>query len=179
MTTIHRRRSRPLAIALLAVGITTGSASADPSFPSVSGDNLDGKSYQLPADLEGDVNLLLVAFQRDQQAEIDTWIAAGEELESRVPGFRFYELPVIGQGYRFMRGVIEGGMRSGISDPSARARTITLFVDKASLTESVGIDSERTIHALLVDREGRVLWHGEGGYDETAGAALGRALAGR
>ena len=150
---------------LAILGSVAAGAAAEPAFPPVTGDNLEGKTFELPADLEGEVNLLLIAFQRDQQGDVDTWTAVGEQLESRVPGFRFYELPVIGKGYHFMRGVIEGGMRSGIADPATRARTIILFTDKPALKEAAGIESEGTIHALLVDREGTVLWHGQGRYD--------------
>ncbi len=178
--TIHRRDLVGSAVlALLVICAGAAPALADPRFPEVSGDNLEGETLSLPGDLAGEVNLLLIAFKRDQQDDIDTWQQVGEELESRVPGFRFYELPVMSQGIRVMRGVIEGGMRSGIEDPADRARTIPLFTDKPALREASGIETEESIQLLLVDREGRVLWHGEGPYAEATGAALAAAIAAR
>jgi len=46
-------------------------------FPPVTSENLSGKTFHLPADLEGDRNLLLIAFQREQQKNIDTWLRGG------------------------------------------------------------------------------------------------------
>ena len=41
--------------------------------PTMSGFNLERRKYTLPEDLEGEMNLLLVPFQRWQQLLVDTW----------------------------------------------------------------------------------------------------------
>ena len=43
-------------------------------FPTVSGKNLTGQTFTFPADLKKDYNLIAVAFLREQQADVDTWI---------------------------------------------------------------------------------------------------------
>ena len=45
-------------------------------FPVVQGKNLEGRSFHLPHDFEGDMNIVVVAFQRHQQAAVDTWMPA-------------------------------------------------------------------------------------------------------
>ena len=42
------------------------------AFPFVRGENLEGRTFTLPADLEGTYNLLFVAFRREQQFDINT-----------------------------------------------------------------------------------------------------------
>ena len=43
-------------------------------FPHVKATSLTSKSYHLPRDLEGELNLVMVAFKQWQQDWVDTWI---------------------------------------------------------------------------------------------------------
>ncbi|MDR3747630.1 MAG: hypothetical protein P4M04_05705 [Acidobacteriota bacterium] len=58
------------------------------------------------------------------------------------------------------RWFIDSGMRRGIPDPNARARTITLYIDKKPFEQALQLPTEKTVYALLVDRSGKVLWLG-------------------
>lgn len=131
-------------------------------FPTLRGENLEGRAFTLPRDLEGEAILLLVAFKREQQAEINTWFSAADTLEKRCDGFRYYEIPTISRGYRWMRFIIDGGMRSGIEDLEQRRRTITVYTDTEAFRDSLGIEGPDAIHALLLDSSGHVRWRAEG-----------------
>jgi hypothetical protein len=50
-----------------------------------------------------------------------------------------------------MQPYIEGGMRSGIPDPGARARTTSLYADKRTFRKALGLGPEDRIHAVLAD----------------------------
>jgi len=91
-------------------------------------------------------------------------------------GLQYYELPTIDKLNPLVRWFIDSGMRRGIPDKDARARTITLYIDKKSFKESLRIPTEKTVYALLVDRSGTVLWRAEGTYDKTKGESLRQAL---
>lgn len=131
-------------------------------FPRVEGSNLEGRAFVLPADFEGDLNLVLVAFQREQQADVDTWLGPAKELENSYEGLRYYELPTIYRANRALQWFINSGMKRGIEDPVARARTITLYLDKPEFRESLKLPDEGTIYALLVDSGGEVIWRADG-----------------
>lgn len=154
-------------------------AQTSPIFPEITGDNLEGETFTFPQDFAGDLNLVLIAFSQGQQAQVDTWLAYAETLELESDALSIYEIPVLGSSYRLLRSVIDGGMRSGISDPVARARTITFYGNKPALIEALTLESEKTIHALLVKRDGEVVWQaqGEASDDSIAGleAYLNRA----
>ena len=145
-------------------------------FPAVTGRSLTGRTYHLPADFEGDRNLVLVAFKRHQQEDVDTWAPHLRPLAARDSTLRVYELPTIGHGYAWMRGFIDGGMRRGIPDSSVRAATITLYINKTPFRDTLGIAGEDRIHVLLVDRTGRILWRAEGRYAPDAMADLEHRL---
>ncbi len=141
-------------------------------FPSVKASNLEKRDFNLPGDFEGDRNLLLVAFEREQQKDVDTWLREMKRFEELDPGFHYYELPTIQRPNAFTRWFIDTGMRRGIPDRKARERTITLYLDRKPFCDALLITDQKKIYAFLVDREGKVLWRCEGQFDETKGAGL-------
>jgi hypothetical protein len=173
--------------ALLALNITIGSTPAAERarvemadtlgrFPSVEGSNLEGEHFQLPSGFEASLNVVLVAFKREQQSDIDEWMPFLNTLRKGQPTLRVYELPTLGRRYRLMRSFIDGGMRRGIPDAAVRSATITLYIDKAPFRESLRLPDEDRIYVLLVDREGRVFWRASGRFDELAAAELARRV---
>jgi hypothetical protein len=145
-------------------------------FPQVRGQNLNRQIYTLPRDLEGDVNLVILAFWQRQQRSVDTWMPFAEKFSAEHPGFRVYELPVLDRMMIPFRFVIDGGMRSGIPDSGVRGRTITLYLNKANFLRSLQIRDQDTIHGLLVTQQGQILWRSDGDYSEEKGEGLKAAI---
>ena len=127
-------------------------------FPTVAGKNLERNRFHLPRDLEGTLNVLLIAFQRWHQSLVDTWIPLLQQMEKKYPGFRYYELPTLQELNPLSRVFINEGMRAGIPDPTARERTITLYIDKLGFRQALDLPHEEDIYVLLVDRQGQILW---------------------
>ena len=146
-------------------------------FPAVRGSSLSGREYSLPADFEGEVNLVLVAFQRWQQELVDTWLPTARRLAETYPTLRYYELPTISRLNFLARAFIDSGMRAGIPDPTARATTITLYLDKLSFRQALELPEEETIYVMLVDRQGQVLWRADGAFAPETGQELEQAIA--
>ena len=171
----------PLLAALMTVS-KEGAGAALPEnspaghFPSVKASNLEKRNFNLPADFEGERNLVLVAFEREQQKDVDTWLREMKRFEELDPGFRYYELPTIQRPNALTRWFIDSGMRHGIADRKARERTITLYLEKEPFLDALLITDQKKIYAFLVDREGNVLWSSEGVFDESKGASLRSAL---
>jgi hypothetical protein len=145
-------------------------------FPTVTGSNLQRKKLRLPQDFQGELNLVLIAFQQWQQTQVDTWIPFANQLEETQPGVRYYELPTIQRLNALARTFINEGMRAGIPDPLARERTITLYLDKDALREALQLPNEDDIYVLLLDRQARVLWRAEGAFTPEKGASLAAAV---
>lgn len=148
-------------------------------FPRAVGSNLEGREFVLPFDLEGKLNVVVIAFKREQQADVDSWMPFLGKTEATHPGLRVYELPTLARGYRLMQSFIDGGMRRGIPDVAVRAATITLYLDKAPFKRALRISDEGRIHLLLIDREGRVYWRAAGAFDPARAAELAERVAAR
>ena len=147
------------------------------TFPVVETRNLEGRKFRLPNDFEGDLNLVILAFQRWHQDIIDVWVPHLDALAERHKGLRIYELPTLANRYRLMQRFIDGGMAAGIASQAARERTLTIYTDKSRFLAPLGVTDESTIHLLLVDRQGRILWRGSGEYSPTALASLEATVA--
>jgi hypothetical protein len=145
-------------------------------FPNVHGSNLMRHKINLPQDFEGELNIVLIAFQQWQQKLVNTWIPAAEHLEAEFMGLQYYELPTIHSMSYISKVFINEGMRAGIPGPKSRQRTITLYLDKERFREALEIASEDTITIFLVDKGGEVLWRSEGAYEPDKGKAFRQAI---
>jgi hypothetical protein len=141
-------------------------------FPAVIGSNLQRRKLDLPQDFEGELNLVLIAFQQWQQTQVDTWIPFARQLEGTHSGLRYYELPTIQRLNVLARTFINEGMRAGLPDPIVRERTITLYLDKNAFRQALQLPHEDDIYVLLLDRQGQVLWRAEGVFTPEKGDSL-------
>lgn len=153
------------------------STEASLRFLSLEARNLNGKRLYLPAGFGGARNVVLIAFRRWHQSLVDSWFPYLDRLMSMHQGLRAYELPLISNLYALARPFIDGGMAAAIPDPKVRERTLTVYTDVGRVTTALGIRNQSTITALLVDREGRIFWRGEGPYAPEHATDLERALA--
>ncbi|HUB42184.1 MAG TPA: hypothetical protein VMA72_25315 [Streptosporangiaceae bacterium] len=146
-------------------------------FPQLRARDLDGREVLLPAELPAEWNVVIVAFRRQQQSLVDSWVPWLQQHAATASGLGFAELPAIGIAWQPARPVIDGGMAAAISDERARRRTLTVYTDLRRLTAPLGITDRNTIWLFLTDRAGRVRWHGCGGRDAASAAGLAAALA--
>ncbi len=145
-------------------------------FPNLAARNLQGVDVTLPAAFTGDRNIVLIAFHRNHQDLVDSWVPWLEKRAATDSGLRFYELPTIGRIWAPVRNFIDGGMAASIREPVILQRTLTIYGDVNRLTRPLGIDDRSTITLLLVDRTGTVNWQDLGGYHPDTARDLGNAL---
>jgi hypothetical protein len=135
-------------------------------FPYIDGKALTGEKFRAPEDFSKPYNLLLVAFLRKQQEDVDTWIPRLEKVEDANEDFAFYEFPILEKMNVMSRWFIYQGMRGGITSTRARSRTVSFHLDKQEFKRSLGIDSENVIRLFLVDSTGVVIWQDSGRWSE-------------
>lgn len=133
-------------------------------FPEVSGQNLEFENFNLPYNLEGALNLLIIPFHRWHQSLVDEWSFHLNSLEKQYSNFKYYEIPTLSKGYKVMRFMIDGGMRAGIPDKVVRERTITLYINKTLFKKKLKILSEDTIYLFLINKKGEIIWRTEGRF---------------
>ncbi len=148
------------------------------SFPRLAARDLDGREVALPAGLPGEWSVVIIAFRREQQELVDSWVPWLEQRAAADPRLGFAELPALGLQWQPARPVIDGGMAAAIRDQKTRRRTLTVYTDIRRVTVPLWISDRSTIWLFLVNRAGQVRWRGSGGRDAATAAALTAALAG-
>ncbi len=145
------------------------------TFPRLVGETLSRQPMRLPEDLEGEINLVFVAFQRRHQDDVDHWLRQLGDIETEFDGLASYEVPLLMRFPRFYRQWIDDGMRAGIPDPKTRSRTITVYTNRRHFLDTVGLPDESDILVTLLDQEGRMVWtHVGSPTEEALGDLTGR-----
>jgi hypothetical protein len=146
-------------------------------FPRLAARDLEGRSLELPDDFSGASNLVIVAFRREQQSMVDSWVAWFERIEAEHPTLRCYEIPVIATRWSPARPAIDGGMARAVRARDARRRTLTVYTDVRRVTDALAIDDTDTVTVLLIDSDGGLRWRTTGPVTEHSGSELLESLA--
>ncbi len=140
-------------------------------FPRLRVRDLTGRVLTTPDSFEGRNNLVFVAFRRQQQEIIDSWIP-WLESNATLHDLLFYEIPVLARRWVLLRPMIDGGMAAAIRDLQARRRTLTVYGNVNEMTRSLGITDRSTVSIFLVDRGGEILGRAAGPFDQMTAAHL-------
>lgn len=166
-----------LGCSVAAVALASEAPDMEPSprLPTVTGKDLNGKPWKAPADFPADRTLVILGYEQEQQAAIDTW-TAGMALTRPENTLPWVEMPVIDEPGMVMRWIIDTGMQRGIPGKDARSHVWTAYTDRKAFLKSCGIDSVNDIHVLVVNRDGAILTMESGRYTEDGAARLLKVL---
>jgi len=133
-------------------------------FPKIKGRALSGKKMILPNDVEGEAILVGVAFKREAQEMLDSW---ANYFDILCEGKRdIYELPIIESSlWKIFSGLIDRGMKSGIPQ-EMHDNVITHYGNASDLKKKLEIVDEDLGYVFLLDKEGKILFKGEGYPDK-------------
>ncbi len=132
-------------------------------FPKIKVKTLSGKDLVLPDDTKGKVVLIGVAFVREAQGMLDSWMDHFQHLCSEN---EVYELPIIESSFwKIFSGFIDGGMRSGI--PQEKHDFVgTHYGDASEFVDALDIKERDHGYVFLVDEEGYIRFRGKGYIDD-------------
>jgi hypothetical protein len=130
-------------------------------FPQLVGIDLEGERRELPKSFDNKINIVAVAFKREQQENVNGWIKVADEIIAKRSDVNFYELPLIYELNPVSRSFINNGMRRGVLGEKARKRTITVYTNREQFFEEMQMKEEK-IYLLVIDQEGEILHRIEG-----------------
>ena len=159
------------------IGLAFVSQAQELTFPQIKAEDLNGKAVELPKDLPGNPTVILVAFVRKQQEEIDQWVEA-LDLNKEASLTEWIELPYVGSRALPFKIVIDKGMRSGITSTEDRARTITVYEDHKILVDALKLKGLDRIYVIVAEPGGKIRVVVEGPPDKEKKQSVLRALAG-
>lgn len=126
--------------------------------PKVMLSDLEGRDYTFPEDFASDYVAITFGFAHEQKEQTEAWTQALLEMTKTEPKLSVFKVPVIDNSSMALRAVIRNGMRSKISEPSERQRTLTLFTEKDKFANLLGLERTTSAALVLFDSKGRVRW---------------------
>jgi hypothetical protein len=143
--------------------------------PAVTAKRLDQQRIVLPQGLSADRTLALVAFNRNQRAEIDSWILGlGLDRDSNIPWIR---MPVLNDpGNDDARTAIENRLLARHTGEDARSRLVPVFTNREAFIRAAEISGTEHASILVLNREGKILARVEGLFDQDKARALRETL---
>ena len=168
---------RTVLLLLLALLALPGAALAQGVMPETEAKDLEGTERVLPRDLWGEVNLLIIAFEREQGEAIDSWRAVAKKQRETHPKLDYYGIPVLPSALFLLGRPIRSGMRDQYTAEIERVRILLMFTNPGELRESLQVGEGTAVRAVLVDKAGKVLWWTSGKATDASGAAFSAAVA--
>ncbi len=139
-----------LGCSVAAVALASEAPDMEPSprLPTVNGKDLNGRPWKAPADFPADRTLVILGYEQEQQAAIDTW-TAGMALTQPENTLPWVEMPVIDEPGMVMRWIIDTGMlgrfswgphRQHTRLPAGVAAIVRLELDSESRLSPVSVE---------------------------------------
>lgn len=123
----------------------------------------------LPDDLPADPCVVVLAFRRRQQRDVDAWVAG---LGPDVP---VVEVPLLGRKWRRAARWIEGGMATGTPQP-ARSRVWCAYANVSAVLAAIGQRGTGEVAVVVAARDGTVRLVARGAPGPAAAGAIRAAL---
>lgn len=154
---------------LLAVSSALAQGVAD--MPRIEGENLAGRHVVLPDAARGKVAVLDFGFSRASKVPTSDW---GKKLSADLasqPDFALYQLPVLEDVPRIIRGMVISGIRKGVPE-NLRDHFVPIVTGEAAIKKLVMYQEPDDAYLVVLNRAGKIVWQQHGPLNDAAYARL-------
>jgi ATP synthase subunit 10 len=160
-----RRRCRLLSLIMrltCAILLFTGGARMGmaQSLPATQGESLSGHSVVLAQAVRGHASLVIGSFSKEAGSSCEEWSKQvhGDAAMSSVTVYQMAELE---QAPGFIRGMVKSALRKQV--PAAWQDDFVVLTQDGKLwRDYFGVTTDKDPWIVLLDADGKVLWHGHG-----------------
>lgn len=155
-----------LCAALALMLLVRAVAQSPQPMPRIAGESLAGHRVELPDAARANIAVLIFGFSKASKVPTSAWAEQlGSDL-SRQTGFALYQLPVLEDVPRILRGVVISGMKKGVP-ATARDRFVPILEDEAELKRLVSYKEPDDAYLVLLDRSGQIVAQRQGSFSAT------------
>jgi hypothetical protein len=159
------------AVTLTMRGAASGQVSLERAeIPVTKGQTFVGKDILLPADVRGRVTILVMGFSKGSKLQTGEW---GQHVAvfAEANNMAHYQMPVLESVPRMMRGMVTRSIRNGTA-PEMREHFLPIFEKEDEWKKLVKFSGPEDAYVVVLDREGRVAWLGNGKWTEQVFGAM-------
>jgi hypothetical protein len=163
-----------LLLCCLALTANCRAQSASP-LPGIEGDSLAGTKVVLPEACTGKVAVLIFGFTKASKSQTSAWASTLSKDPAGQPHFELYQLPVLENVPRLVRGVVISSMRKGVAE-GARDHFIPILQGEAELKKLVHYAEPDDSYLIVLDRAGQITLQRHGAMSEAGISELHAAI---
>ena len=123
--------------------------------------NLSGQEVEWPKGLPGKKTVILLAYKRGQQSAVEDWVAQ----MGFTPSDDFIQVLLMGRGARFVKGMIDGGLKKAFATQDWQERTYTIYQKASVLNKPFGISGTKQMQVIVLQEDGKILGKVSGAAD--------------
>ena len=157
--------------AVLAVCLSMPLDAAAQQLPRLQEENLAGQQVVLPDAASGKVAVLIFGFSRASQTPTEAWAKRIGSDFGKSSGFELYQLPLLEEVPRIIRGMIASGMKKGVPE-NQRANFVPVMHSEAELKKLVGYKEADDAYLVVLDCYGKVAFQTHGATPDANYAQL-------
>lgn len=156
-------------IGLLACAVLTATAWAQATQPMlhIEGESLAGRKIVLPEDAAGKVAVLVFGFTKASKEPTGAWADKILGEFGGRPSFNLYQLPVLEDVPRFIRGMVISGMKKGVKQ-NRRDHFVPILQSEAALKKLVSYNSPDDAYLVVLNPAGQIVRQLHGPFSDSA-----------
>lgn len=143
--------------------------------PHIEGDSLAGRKVVFPDATKGHVAVLIFGFSRKSKESTAAW---GDKLASEFgtqADPEVYQLPVLEDVPRFIRGMVISGIKKGIKEDE-RGHFVPIVQGESELKKLVGYKEPDDAYLIVLNREGQIVRQTHGPFSNAAYSEIRGAI---
>lgn len=137
------------------------------AMPRIEGESFSGRKIVLPDDAKGKVAALVFGFSKASKGPTSAW---GEKIFSEFgnqAGFALYQLPVLEDVPRFVRGMVISGMKKGIKE-NLHDHFVPILQGESELKTLVSYKEPDDAYLLVLEPTGKIVQQMHGPFSDAA-----------
>jgi hypothetical protein len=151
----------------LIVGIGLAFAQTSQPMPPIGGESFAGQKVELPDAAHGKVAVLVFGFTKASKVPTSAWTQKiNADFGSR-NDFELYELPVLEDVPRFIRGMVISSIKKGVPE-NRRSHFVPIVQNEAELKTLVNYKEPDDAYLVALDTNGQIVAQTHGPFTDAA-----------
>jgi len=139
--------------------------------PRVEGESFAGRKVVLPDDAKGKVAVLVFGFTKASKGPTGAWAEKILSEFGTQAGFELYQLPVLEDVPRFVRGMVISSIKKGIKE-NLRDHFVPILQGESELKKLVSYKEPDDAYVVVLDPSGQIVRQVHGPLSDAAYAQL-------
>ena len=133
----------------------------------VEGESFAGRKVVLPDDARGKVAVLIFGFTKASKGPTSAWADKVSSEFASHAGFELYQLPVLEDVPRFIRGMVISGIKRGIKE-NMRDHFVPVLQGESDLKKLVSFKEPDDAYLVILDPAGQIVHQMHGPFSDVA-----------